>query len=57
MKTLRYLPATLYRWLPSIYVIAGSLLAAYGPGSIGKPSALLMIWIGVVVFNMRLNNR
>lgn len=52
-----YIPQHLYRWLPTIYVVAGSLLAAYGPNNIGKPSALLLIWIGVVVFNMRLNAR
>ncbi|MBP6188979.1 MAG: hypothetical protein KA440_08475 [Azonexus sp.] len=52
-----YLPETLYRWLPTIYVIAGSLLGAYFPSGIGKPSALLLVWVGVAVFNMRLNNR
>lgn len=51
------IPETLYRWLPTLYIVAGSLLTAYGPGSIGKPSSLLMIWVGVAVFNMRLNNR
>lgn len=53
MKTI---PESLYRWLPTLYIIAGSLLAAYGPGSIGKPSSLLLIWVGVAVFNMRLNH-
>lgn len=52
-----HLPEFIYRWLPTLYIIAGSLLAAYGPGSIGKPSSLLLIWVGVAVFNMRLNNR
>lgn len=52
-----YLPETIYRWLPTLYVIAGSLLAAYFPEGLGKPSALLLVWIGVAVFNMRLNAR
>jgi len=54
---MNYLPTKIYRWLPTLYIIAGSLLAAYGPGNIGKPSSLLLIWVGVAVFNMRLNNR
>ena len=49
------------RWrlfrLWTLYVLAGSLLAAYGPGSIGKPSAILLVVTGCAVFNMRLNNR
>lgn len=57
MRLPKWLPAPLYNFLPSAYIIAGSLLAAYFPGGIGKPSALLMVWIGVVVFNMRLNNK
>ena len=54
MKTI---PETIYHWLPTLYIIAGSLLAAYGPGNIGKPSSLLLIWVGVAVFNMRLHPR
>ena len=54
---MRYLPEPIYEWLPTLYVICGSLLAAYGPDNIGKPSALLLIWTGCAVFNMRLNNR
>ena len=54
---MRYLPDWIYRWLPTIYVICGSILAAYGPENIGKPSSLLLIWICVAVLNMRLNNR
>lgn len=54
---MHWLPTRIYEWLPTIYVVAGSLLAAYGPGNIGKPSALLLIWTGCAVFNMRLNNR
>lgn len=52
-----YLPRQIYRWLPTAYVIAGSLLGAYFPDGIGKPSALLLVWVGVAVFNMRLNQR
>ena len=52
-----YIPQSIYRWLPTIYVIAGSLLGAYFPGSKKKPSALLLVWVGVAVFNMRLNNK
>lgn len=51
------LPTPLYNWAPTLYVVAGSTLAAYFPGGIGKPSALLLVWIGVAVFNMRLNAR
>ena len=36
----RWLPAKVYEFLPTLYVLAGSLFAAYGPGSIGKPSAI-----------------
>ena len=57
MEPMRYLPEPIYEWLPTLYVICGSLLAAYGPDNIGKPSALLLIWTGCAVFNMRLNNR
>lgn len=52
-----YIPDWIYRWLPTLYIVAGSLFAAYGPENIGKPSALLLIWVGVAVFNMRLNAR
>lgn len=52
-----WLPEPIYKWLPTLYVIAGSLLGAYFPGGIGKPSALLLVWVGVAVFNMRLNAR
>lgn len=54
---MKNIPDSIYRWLPTLYVISGSLIAAYGPGSIGKPSALLLIGVGVAVFNMRLNAR
>ena len=54
---MKHLPTPIYNWLPTIYVVAGSLFAAYGPEKIGKASALLLIWVGVAVFNMRLNNR
>lgn len=53
----KLIPQPIYDWLPTIYVVAGSLLIAYFPEGIGKPSALLLTWIGVAVFNMRLNNR
>ena len=39
----RWLPAKVYEFLPTLYVLAGSLFAAYGPGSIGKPSAINMM--------------
>lgn len=51
------IPEPIYNWMPTLYVMAGSALAAYFPGGIGKPSALLLVWIGVAIFNMRLNNR
>lgn len=51
------IPRPIYRWLPTIYIAAGSILAAYFPHGIGKPSALLLVLVGVAVFNMRLNNR
>lgn len=53
----RWLPAKVYEFLPTLYVLASSLFAAYGPGSIGKPSAILLVVTGCAVFNMRLNNR
>ena len=53
---MKYVPDPIYRWLPTLYVIAGSLLAAYLPGGVGKPSALLLTWVGVAVFNLRLNS-
>lgn len=54
---MNYIPESIYKWLPTLYVVAGSLLGAYFPGGIGKPSALLLVWVGVAVFNMRLNAR
>lgn len=54
---MNYIPDTIYKWLPTLYVIAGSLLGAYFHEGIGLPSALLLVWIGVAVFNMRLNAR
>lgn len=54
---MKYLPTPLYEFLPTLYVTAGALLAAYGPGSIGKPSAILLVVTGCAIFNMRLNNR
>ena len=54
---MKQIPTAIYNWLPTIYVVAGSLLAAYFPGGTGKPSALLLDWVGCAVFNMRLNAR
>ena len=53
----KYLPAPIYNFLPTLYVVAGSLIAAFHPVGLGKASSLLLIWVGVAVFNMRLNNR
>lgn len=52
-----HIPRPIYRWLPTIYIASGSILAAYFPHGIGKPSALLLVLVGVAVFNMRLNSR
>ena len=53
----KYLPTPIYNFLPTLYVIAGSLIAAFHPVGLGKAASLLLIWVGVAVFNMRLNNR
>ena len=54
---MKYLPASIYRWLPTIYVVAGGIIGAYHPAGLGKASSLLLVFVGVAVFNMRLNNR
>ena len=54
---MKYLPASIYRWLPTIYVVAGVIIGAYHPVGLGKASSLLLVFVGVAVFNMRLNNR
>jgi len=54
---MKYLPEPVYRWLPTIYVVAGGIIGAYHPEGLGKASSLLMVLVGVAVFNMRLNNR
>lgn len=54
---MKYLPEPIYNFLPTLYVVAGSLLGAYHPVGLGKASALLLCWIGVALFNMRLNHR
>lgn len=47
----------IYDFLPTLYVIAGALLAAFSSSVGGKLSALLFVIAGVLVFNMRLNSR
>lgn len=54
---MKYLPAPIYRWLPTIYVVAGGIIGAYHPAELSKASSLLLVFVGVAVFNMRLNNR
>jgi hypothetical protein len=54
---MKYLPRSIYRWLPTLWVISGGLVGAYFPNTIGKASGLLLVFVGAVVFNMRLNNR
>lgn len=51
------LPTTVYEFLPSIYTLAGVLLAANFDSDIGKASATILVIVGVIVFNMRLNSR
>lgn len=46
-----------YEYLPSIYIIAGVLLAANFDNAIGKTAATILVLAGVIVFNMRLNSR
>ena len=46
-----------YEYLPSIYIIAGVLLAANFDNAIGKTVATILVLAGVIVFNMRLNSR
>lgn len=54
---MKYLPESIYRWIPTIYVVAGGIIGAYHPVGLGKASSLLLVFVGVAVFNMRLNNR
>ena len=51
------LPTPVYEYLPSIYIIAGVLLAANFDNAIGKTVATILVFTGVIVFNMRLNSR
>ena len=51
------LPTPVYEYLPSIYIIAGVLLAANFDNAIGKTVATILVLTGVIVFNMRLNSR
>jgi len=41
-----WLPKPIYDFLPTLYVTAGTIFAAYGPGNIGKPSAILLVIVG-----------
>ncbi len=51
------LPTPVYEYLPSIYIIAGVLLAANFDNAIGKTAVTILVLAGVIVFNMRLNSR
>ena len=51
------LPTPVYEYLPSIYIIAGVLLAANFDNAIGKTAATILVLAGVIVFNVRLNSR
>ena len=51
------LPTPVYEYLPSIYIIAGVLLAANFENAVGKTAAAILVLAGVIVFNMRLNSR
>lgn len=51
------LSTPVYEYLPSIYIIAGVLLAANFDNAIGKTAATILVLAGVIVFNMRLNSR
>ena len=49
------LPTPVYEYLPSIYIIVGVLLAANFDNALGKTAATILVFTGVIVFNMRLN--
>ena len=51
------LPTPIYEYMPSIYIIAGVLLAANFENAVGKTAATILVLAGVIVFNMRLNSR
>ena len=51
------LPTPVYEYRPSIYIIAGVLLAANFENAVGKTAATILVLAGVIVFNMRLNSR
>ena len=51
------IPKPIYDFLPTIYVVAGALLAAEFHEGIGKGAALVLVLAGVLVFNMRINGR
>lgn len=51
------LPTPVYEYLPSIYIIAGVLLAANFENAVGKTAATILVLACVIVFNMRLNSR
>lgn len=50
------LPTPVYEYLPSIYIIAGVLLAANFENAFGKTAATILVLAGVIVFNTRLNS-
>ena len=51
------LPTPVYEYRPSIYTITCVLLAANFDNAIGKTAATILVFTGVIVFNMRLNSR
>lgn len=53
---MKYLPEPLYRFLPTLYVLAGGLVEILHPHGLGKASAFLLVLVGTAVFNLRLNH-
>lgn len=53
---MKYIPDPIYRWLPTLYVLAGGLVEILHPHGLGKASAFLLVLVGTAVFNMRLNH-
>ena len=53
-----WLPAWLYRFLPLIYVVSGSVMFfAFGDDALGRISGLLLYAAAVLIWALRLHGR
>ncbi len=53
----RYLSPMLYRYKPSLFVIAGLLAGTSLDHILGKAAAFILVCAGILIFNWRINAR